>query len=131
MPDHIPVPLPDGVRLHAESVGPEAAPVTLVLLHGWTLDRRTWHRQVRSLTETFGDTVRVVSYDARGHGHSGCAPLCTATLPELSNARWRVVAPVPPVGVRYAHLPCRSPLRCRRISWRISAGTSSAGPRGR
>ena len=38
MPDRIAVELPDGVRLNVESHGPTDAPLTVLLLHGWTLD---------------------------------------------------------------------------------------------
>jgi len=73
--------LPDGVRLHVETCGPADASVTVVLLHGWCLDRRTWHHQIEALRER-GD-VRVVAYDARGHGHSGATRLRSATLNQL------------------------------------------------
>ena len=46
MPERSEVILSDGVRLHVETSGPADAPVTVVLLHGWCLDRRTWHHQV-------------------------------------------------------------------------------------
>jgi pimeloyl-ACP methyl ester carboxylesterase len=32
----------DGVPLHVELDEPGDAPVSVVLVHGWTLDRRTW-----------------------------------------------------------------------------------------
>lgn len=41
------------------------APV--VLLHGFTVDRRMWRPQIESLGKAF----RVIVPDARGHGHSG------------------------------------------------------------
>ena len=50
--------LSDGVRLHVEIAGPADAPVTVVLLHGWCLDRRTWHHQVAALRDGPGDHVR-------------------------------------------------------------------------
>jgi pimeloyl-ACP methyl ester carboxylesterase len=98
MPDHVPVTAPDGVHLHAEVAGATSAPVTVLLLHGWTLDRRTWHRQVAALTETLGDAVRVVSYDARGHGRSGCTPRCSATLDQLGDDLAAVLAEIAPTG---------------------------------
>ena len=49
MADHITVRLPDDVRLHVAVSGAEDATTTLVLLHGWTLDHRTWHRQIDAL----------------------------------------------------------------------------------
>jgi pimeloyl-ACP methyl ester carboxylesterase len=73
--------LRDGVRLHVETCGPIDAGVTVVLLHGWCLDRRTWHHQIAALLDQ-GD-VRVVAYDARGHGRSGSTRLRSATLAQL------------------------------------------------
>ncbi|MEV4707961.1 alpha/beta hydrolase [Actinoplanes sp. NPDC049316] len=72
--------LTDGVRLHVETSGPADAPVTVVLLHGWCLDRRTWHHQMRAFA---GADVRVVAYDARGHGLSGATRLRSATVGQL------------------------------------------------
>ena len=36
------VALPDGGQLHATVEGPDDAPVTLVLAHGWTLSQAAW-----------------------------------------------------------------------------------------
>ncbi|MFB9236052.1 alpha/beta fold hydrolase [Plantactinospora siamensis] len=85
MPEVRRVTLADGVQLHVELTGSAEAAVTVVLLHGWTLDRRIWHRQVSALVAEFGPDVRVVAYDARGHGRSGCTRLCTATLAQLGD----------------------------------------------
>ncbi|PMR60962.1 alpha/beta hydrolase [Verrucosispora sp. ts21] len=84
MPEQVEVRLPDDVRLHVEASGPADAEVTVVLLHGWTLDGRSWHRQVAALHETY-PSVRVVTYDARGHGRSSCMSLPTATLAQLGD----------------------------------------------
>src|SRR5918997_3139135 len=80
MPERTEVMLRDGVRLHVEISGPADAPVTVVLLHGWCLDRRTWHHQVEALRG-----ARVVAYDARGHGRSGATRLKSATLARLGD----------------------------------------------
>ena len=53
----------NGTRLHYEARG--AGPAVL-LLHGFTLDRRMWRRQVDALAGRF----RVVTVDARGFGRS-------------------------------------------------------------
>lgn len=81
----------DGAALAVYADGPDDAPVTLVLAHGWTLDASAWQHQAEDLTRarsaaagrsggerTGGeradseptDAVRVVRYDQRGHGRS-------------------------------------------------------------
>ncbi|SCL16898.1 Pimeloyl-ACP methyl ester carboxylesterase [Micromonospora nigra] len=97
MPEHVEVRLPDDVRLHVEAVGPADAEVTAVLLHGWTLDGRSWHRQLAALRAAFG-SVRVVTYDARGHGRSSCMTLPTATLEQLGDDLAAVLDTVAPTG---------------------------------
>ncbi|MGK5742135.1 alpha/beta fold hydrolase [Micromonospora sp. URMC 103] len=98
MTDQSEVLLPDGVRLHVESTGPVDAEVTAILLHGWTLDARSWHRQLTAVREAVGTSVRLVAYDARGHGRSSCMPLRTATLAQLGDDLAAVVDEVAPTG---------------------------------
>lgn len=57
--------LASDVRIAYEIHGRDSGP-TLLLLHGFTLDRRMWWPQVEALAPHF----RVVSYDARGFGAS-------------------------------------------------------------
>jgi pimeloyl-ACP methyl ester carboxylesterase len=85
------------VKLYAEEYGDPDAPVTVVLLHGWTLDRHIWHRQVTGLPET-GIPARLVVYDARGHGRSGPARRHTATLAQLGDDLAEVIRAVAPGG---------------------------------
>ncbi|WP_326556491.1 alpha/beta fold hydrolase [Micromonospora sp. NBC_01796] len=92
------VELSDGIRLEVEQVGPATAPITVVLLHGWTLDHRTWHRQVSALVENLGDAVRIISYDARGHGRSGVSNLGTATLARLGDDLAELLDRLAPTG---------------------------------
>ena len=87
--------LPDGVRLHVETSGPADAPVTVVLLHGWCLDRRTWHYQARALR---GPDARVIAYDARGHGRSSSTRLRSATLGQLGDDLAEVLRAYAPEG---------------------------------
>ena len=98
MPEHVEVARPDDVRLHVELNGPADAEITVVLLHGWTLDGRAWHRQLAGLRTRFGDAVRTVTYDARGHGRSSCMPLPTATVAELGDDLAAVLDEVAPTG---------------------------------
>ena len=87
--------LADGVRLHVETSGPADAPVTVVLLHGWCLDRRTWHHQVKALED---GGVRVIAYDARGHGRSSHTRLRSATLAQLGDDLAEVLREHAPAG---------------------------------
>src|SRR5258705_8971155 len=81
----------DGVRLYYEEHGTPSTRPTVVLLHGWSLDRRIWHRQIDALTD-----VRVIAYDARGHGRSGpvarrtAAAFCRNSV--RSSLSWLTVA---------------------------------------
>jgi pimeloyl-ACP methyl ester carboxylesterase len=98
MPEEFEVRLPDGVRLHGETAGPADAEITAVLLHGWTLDGRSWHRQLAGIGRQLGDRVRLVTYDARGHGRSSCMALRTATLAQLGDDLVTVLDEVAPTG---------------------------------
>lgn len=73
----------DGVRLHVEEHG--AGPLTVVLLHGWTLDRRLWRRQITDLPNLLGGEVRILAVDLRGHGRSGGGTLGNTTLRRLAD----------------------------------------------
>jgi pimeloyl-ACP methyl ester carboxylesterase len=95
MSDRSEVTLPDGVRLHVETSGPADAPVTVVLLHGWCLDRRTWHYQRQALE---GADARVIAYDARGHGRSSATRLRSATLGQLGDDLAEVIRECAPAG---------------------------------
>lgn len=98
MPEQREVRLPDDVRLHVEVTGPPDAELTVILLHGWTLDGRAWHRQVGPVRASLGESVRIVTYDARGHGRSSCMALRTATLAQLGDDLAAVLAEVAPTG---------------------------------
>jgi pimeloyl-ACP methyl ester carboxylesterase len=75
----------DGVRLNVETTGPVDAPVTVLLVHGWTCSTRSWHNQVEDLPRILGaDAVRVVSYDHRGHGRSDAAPPGSMRIEQLA-----------------------------------------------
>ena len=61
----------DGAQLHAAIDGPDDAPVTLVLAHGWTLAQAAWDDVADLLAPRIaaGD-LRLIRYDQRGHGRS-------------------------------------------------------------
>ncbi|MDX2973139.1 alpha/beta fold hydrolase [Kribbella solani] len=76
----------DGVRLNVEVSGRADAPVTVLLVHGWTCSTRSWHNQVERLPEILGaDGVRVVTYDHRGHGRSAVAPAGSMRIEQLAD----------------------------------------------
>jgi pimeloyl-ACP methyl ester carboxylesterase len=61
----------DGALLHATVEGPDDAPVTVVLAHGWTLAQAAWD-DVADLLRPRAATgeLRLIRYDQRGHGRS-------------------------------------------------------------
>lgn len=76
--------LADGIRLRVDAYGPADAGVTVVLLHGWCLDRRTWHHQIAALG-AMSPRPRVIAFDTRGHGRSDATGLPSATLGQLGD----------------------------------------------
>jgi pimeloyl-ACP methyl ester carboxylesterase len=89
--------LADGVTLHVSSSGPVDATTTVVLSHGWCLDRRTWHHQVAAL-RALRAQPRIITYDARGHGRSGATRLSAATLGQLGDDLAQVIRRYAPRG---------------------------------
>ncbi|MBU2075081.1 MAG: alpha/beta hydrolase [Actinobacteria bacterium] len=81
----------DGARLHVTTYGREDAPVTLLLAHCWTADEQDWHYQVRHLLATYGPDLRLVTWDARGHGRSEVAPERDCTVSRLARDLGHVV----------------------------------------
>ncbi len=127
--------LADGVKLHVEAYGPRDAEVTVVLLHGWCLDRRTWHRQVAALRRR----ARIIAYDTRGHGRSSPTGLDSATLGQLGDDLAEVLrehAPKGPVvlaghsmgGMTIMEYADRHPTEfARRIAGLLFISTSAEG----
>src|SRR6476646_3740334 len=74
----------DGVQLAVRDQGPSRAEATVVLLHGLCLEKGSWAGQIRHLTRQWGDRIRIISYDHRGHGRSGSAPNRTYTVEQLA-----------------------------------------------
>jgi pimeloyl-ACP methyl ester carboxylesterase len=63
--------LDDGAVLHATIDGPDDAPVTVVLAHGWTLAQAAWDDVAALLRpRAAAGELRVIRYDQRGHGRS-------------------------------------------------------------
>jgi pimeloyl-ACP methyl ester carboxylesterase len=73
-----------GVRLAVRDQGPIDAEATVVLLHGLCLEQGSWAGQIRDLTRQWGDRIRIISYDHRGHGRSDTAPTSTYVVEQLA-----------------------------------------------
>lgn len=91
----------DGVPLSAEEIDPAdggAPELTVVLVHGYTLDRRCWHFQRRDLPCSTAPRVRVVLYDQRSHGRSGRSARCACTIEQLARDLDAVIRAMAPTG---------------------------------
>ena len=75
----------DGARLAVRdyrSAG--AANHTLVLLHGLCLTKSSWALQIRELRLRWGNSLRIISYDHRGHGGSTSGKMQTYQIDRLA-----------------------------------------------
>ena len=91
----------DGVRLSCEEIEPPPgvpADLTVVLVHGFALDRRTWHFQRRFLADLAEPVVRQVIYDQRSHGRSERAPRSSCTIDQLGHDLAAVLRALAPDG---------------------------------
>ena len=91
----------DGVRLSCEEIEPPPgvpAELTVVLVHGFALDRRTWHFQRPFLAGLTDPRVRVVLYDQRSHGRSERAPRESCTIEQLGHDLDAVIRALAPEG---------------------------------
>jgi pimeloyl-ACP methyl ester carboxylesterase len=76
----------DGIELSAVEVGPAdggTPEMTVVFVHGFALDRRSWHFQREALARLTEPRVRQVLYDQRSHGRSGRANQESSTIDRL------------------------------------------------
>jgi len=90
----------DGVRLACEEIRPHTGPpvLTVVLVHGFALDRRTWHFQRESLPVLTDPAVRTVLYDQRSHGRSERAARESCTIEQLGHDLAAVLRALAPQG---------------------------------
>lgn len=82
----------DGVVLAVRDTGRRGAAHTVVFLHGLCLSQVCWARQVDALVSRYGSAVRILSYDHRGHGRSGQAPMSTYRIERLAEDLAQVLA---------------------------------------
>jgi pimeloyl-ACP methyl ester carboxylesterase len=89
----------DGVRLSCEEIESAEPPaLTVVLVHGFALDRRTWTFQRPFLAALTDPRVRVVLYDQRSHGRSERAPRESCTIEQLGQDLDAVIRALAPEG---------------------------------
>ncbi|MGH3426647.1 MAG: alpha/beta fold hydrolase [Mycobacteriales bacterium] len=95
------VPADDGVELSVEELDPAdggAPEFTVILIHGYTLDRRSWLFQRHALAQCTAPRVRQVLYDHRSHGRSGRSPRPACTIDQLGRDLYAVIRAAAPVG---------------------------------
>lgn len=88
----------DDVPLLVREVGPADAPLTVIFVHGYCLRMESWHFQRIQLEQAWGDSVRMVFYDHRGHGESGMPATESCTIAQLGRDLAAVVEAVAPSG---------------------------------
>jgi pimeloyl-ACP methyl ester carboxylesterase len=111
LPGGLPVALPpdreyvvtadDGVELSVEELDPAdggAPGLTVVLIHGYTLDRRAWLFQRHDLAHSTAPRVRQVLYDHRSHGRSGHSHPRACLLEQLGRDLEAVIRTAAPEG---------------------------------
>jgi pimeloyl-ACP methyl ester carboxylesterase len=84
----------DGVDLHVEVEENPAAPVTVVLAHGFTARLAEWEIQRRVLRPR----ARLVLFDQRGHGRSAATDLTDATIDRTGRDLGEVLDATTPEG---------------------------------
>ncbi|PZS17452.1 MAG: alpha/beta hydrolase [Pseudonocardiales bacterium] len=111
LPDDMPALLPpdreytitagDGVALSVEELDPVdggAPELTVILVHGYTLDRRSWLYQRHELAHSTAPRVRQALYDLRSHGRSGRSPRNACTIEQLGRDLYTVIRTAAPEG---------------------------------
>ncbi len=91
----------DGIKLSVEELNPAdggAPELTVILIHGYTLDRRSWLYQRDALAHSTAPRVRVVLYDHRSHGRSGRSPRAACTFKQLGRDLHEVIRVAAPEG---------------------------------
>jgi len=74
----------DGTSLAVSDWAGPSTDRTVIFLHGLCLSQAAWGIQTRHVLHRFDHRTRVITYDHRGHGASGPAPLHTYRLGQLA-----------------------------------------------
>lgn len=69
---------------------------TVVLVHGWTLTRESWHPVVEEIHKSH--KVRILAYDQRGHGKSSMGDITEPTVRDLGSDLDGVIRSMVPNG---------------------------------
>jgi len=88
----------DGLPLHLEQIGPENASLTVVFIHGYTLNSGSWHYQREEFAPLVGPSLRLLFYDQRGHGSSGWGDPELGTIDQIADDLARVLDERVPTG---------------------------------
>lgn len=92
----------DGLPLHAEThppLGGSQVNGTVVLVHGYEMSTRCWHRQLHALPRHLDGTgVALLAYDHRGHGRSAPSARDQATIAQLADDLVAVLGQAAPDG---------------------------------
>ncbi|PID97065.1 MAG: lipase [Actinomycetales bacterium] len=94
------VPVSYGASIFAEVIDPgESVPPgapTVVMAHGWCLDHTSWHKVIDELQDRC--SVRVVTYDQRGHGKSSMGEIDEPSVRILGDDLDEVILATQPEG---------------------------------
>ncbi len=88
----------DGTGLYYEEVGPSDASLTVVFIHGYTLNLRSFHFQRQALQAHFGDRVRLIFFDQRSHGRSEKGDPKHASIDQLGQDLYTLLETLAPQG---------------------------------
>jgi pimeloyl-ACP methyl ester carboxylesterase len=95
---HLVVRTGDGVSLAVCDTGSRTAEHTVVFLHGLCLNQTSWEPQISYLLRRYGRSVRVISYDHRGHGRSAAAPMNSYRIDQLADDLAQMLAALEVTG---------------------------------
>lgn len=88
----------DGTGLYYEEVGPADAPLTVVFVHGYTLNLKSFYFQREALRQHFGHGIRMVFYDQRGHGRSEYGKPDRSSIEQLGRDLHTLLGSLVPTG---------------------------------
>ncbi|MBB4930053.1 pimeloyl-ACP methyl ester carboxylesterase [Lipingzhangella halophila] len=129
----------DGAELRVLTRGPDSAPLTVVLAHGWLLSSDIWSPQASHLASVPDVPLRIIRFDHRGHGGStrGTRPFDVGLLGEDLSRVLDAHAPSGPLvlgghclgGMAIMALAgARPELFAERVAGTLLAATSAGGP---